>query len=342
MSATWIVLCFAAGAWSQEISFQPRRDFRPAAGMLDPSSFVAADFNGDGKTDLAVANPKLGRIAVLMATDGTLMPGATLPVGVRPERLFTGDFNGDGAVDLLATGEDGFALLSGGTFSAALETRTPEGKQGYAVADFNRDGKTDIVMVRSGVRVLLSRGDGSFEEAQTLAGEGAQVASGDLNGDGRADLVVLAANAAYIHFGDGQGKFRSEKIPYSYPSCTLLSTADLNRDGVDEILTICGALSLHGERLTFETGPLLGDLRYGVSGWGWGASDLVVADWNRDGIPDTATSWVVHWPTYSESGVSVNLGRADGSFSGSINLSDACLAQLAAGDFDGDGRPELA
>ena len=73
-----------------------------------PFAMVALDYNGDGITDLAVANtfnisanPPNGSVTVLKGKgDGTFSTFATIPVGQVPNDIVTADFNGDGHPDL--------------------------------------------------------------------------------------------------------------------------------------------------------------------------------------------------------------------------------------------------
>lgn len=84
------------------------------------ASLVASDFDGDGTTDLAVANGVGGRIAILRGQgNGTFAKALTLELEDTPARkiaaLALGDFNGDSRTDLLA--------LSGATGEVSLLLR---------------------------------------------------------------------------------------------------------------------------------------------------------------------------------------------------------------------------
>jgi hypothetical protein len=62
-----------------------------------------ADFNGDGKADLAVANAGSNTITVLLgAGNGNFAPPISPAVGTDPVFAAVGDFNGDGVPDLAA------------------------------------------------------------------------------------------------------------------------------------------------------------------------------------------------------------------------------------------------
>jgi FG-GAP-like repeat len=66
-----------------------------------PIGIVVADFNGDGKSDLAVANNFADNVFIFPGTGlGTFGPPVEFVVGDRPDWLAAADFNGDGRTDL--------------------------------------------------------------------------------------------------------------------------------------------------------------------------------------------------------------------------------------------------
>ena len=79
-------------------TFAAKRDF--TAGVA-PSSVGVADFNGDGRQDLAVADWGAGTVSVLCGDGkGSFGPKTDLATGPGPEYLAVGDFNRDGLEDL--------------------------------------------------------------------------------------------------------------------------------------------------------------------------------------------------------------------------------------------------
>ena len=118
------------------------------------SAIVAADFNGDGKLDLAVTDAVGNSVIVQFGNgDGTFGAPTTIPVGKSPYAIVPGDFNNDGKLDLaVANYADGtITLLLGngdGTFTQAAGSPYPVGNGPFqiAVADFNADGKLDLAV----------------------------------------------------------------------------------------------------------------------------------------------------------------------------------------------------
>jgi hypothetical protein len=120
-------------------------------GQSSPA-IVTADFNGDGKLDLAVTDSVGNTVIIVLGKgDGTFGAPTTVPVGNTPFAIVTGDFNNDGKLDLAVAnyGDGTITLLLGngdGTFTQAAGSPYVVGQHPYQIvaADFNGDGKLDL------------------------------------------------------------------------------------------------------------------------------------------------------------------------------------------------------
>jgi hypothetical protein len=176
-----------------------------------PAAIATADFNGDGKLDMAVTQPSNGRVSILLndGTGGFQVDGFNAPnlsVGFQVSAIEAGDFNNDTKADLivvlpfsnsiavlLGNGSGGFNLFSFASLQG-ISSFTDD----IAVGDFNADGKSDVAITRTGaslVNVLQGNGTGVFSNMATpsVPGTPVSVAVKDLNGDGKPDIAVSSA-----------------------------------------------------------------------------------------------------------------------------------------------------
>jgi hypothetical protein len=184
-------------------SFNPATNFTVGS---NPNSVTVGDFNGDGKSDLAVANFYSNNVSVLLGTGtGSFGAATNFTVGTRPISVTVGDFNGDGKSDLAVANynSSNVSVLLGtgtGSFGAATNFTVGTGPFSVTVGDFNGDGKSDLAVTNynnNNVSVLLGTGTGSFGTATnfTVGTDPFSVTVGDFNGDGKSDLAVANANS---------------------------------------------------------------------------------------------------------------------------------------------------
>ncbi|MGA2594284.1 MAG: FG-GAP-like repeat-containing protein, partial [Bryobacteraceae bacterium] len=155
-----------------------------------------ADFNQDGKPDVAVATE--GTLTVFL-NDGkaNFKPIASVgePWNYAPA-IAAGDFNGDGLVDLAVSGQSAANLQLGivavllgkgnGTFQAAPSLQTNGYGQLIAV-DLNGDGHVDLAEGLDTLVFYAGRGDGTFETGFPFGGSGSigsSLALADFTGSG--------------------------------------------------------------------------------------------------------------------------------------------------------------
>jgi VCBS repeat protein/centrosomal CEP192-like protein/ASPM-SPD-2-Hydin domain-containing protein/FG-GAP repeat protein len=322
-----------------------RADLPTGAGA---SSVTAADFNQDGKLDLAVTNGNANSISILLGNgDGTFQPAVDYTTGLGPYRVIARDLNGDGRLDLVVTDSnaDTVSILLGnadGTFQPNVDYATGTQPVGLVVGDFNGDGKLDLATTNAvsvgTVSILLGNGDGTFQTNVDYAVQSIPlaVAAGDLNGDGKLDLVVTNETSATVSvllgYGDGTFQPHVDYLTAGYPQDVIM--ADFNGDGkldlavAREVSTAVTVFLGNGDG-TF--GPPV-DYTSGQN-----PDSVVTGDFNGDGKLDLT---VING---SASTVSILLGNGDGTFQAHMDYATGKFpGLLTAADFNGDGKLDFA
>jgi hypothetical protein len=184
-------------------------------GLKLAQSLAIADFNGDGISDVAVAD-FLHDVVVVMVRDrdGRFTTTASLATGHGPRSIVARDFDLDGAVDIaVANFFSGdvriFVGESGGHFREARTYRLDPGVASLSSNDFDGDGDADLAVANflSGqVTVLDASGGGTFERARIIgrATGTTLILNRDANGDGVADLLALDASGQNVRLFAGQ------------------------------------------------------------------------------------------------------------------------------------------
>jgi len=330
---------------------------------LDPVSAAVGDFNSDGLKDLAVANLNSGFISIHLGLgDGSFESPREFVLRSFPRDLKMGDFNADGLQDLVVVNDT--ALFKASDVSIALGTgdggfiraerfSAGDGPASVAVNDLNGDGKPDLAVANSGanlsrgdISILEGIGNGAFK-AQIRIGVGSNphsVVSGDFNGDGIADLGVANSGSSDVSIllGLGDFSFAPQRRIMTGDFPRAITVGDFNGDGAMD-LAVANADFLH------DRGDVLVLLGFGDGNFGAGEridvgvepSHIAVGDLNADNIEDLVVVNVGRDSTSGE--ITVLLGRGDGTFETHGRLTPAALPRSAAlGDFNGDGRPDIA
>jgi hypothetical protein len=173
-----------------------------------PSSLTAADLDGDGDQDLAVANQQSGNVTILRNNgSGNFGEPASSPVpaGTFPQGIAAADLNGDGDFDLAVANQGAPSNVTilrnngSGAFSEPASSPEPVGGRPFAVvaADFDGDSDQDLATANhdgDNSTILANNGSGNFTEPPTSpegAGDGPfALAAKDLDGDLDPDLAI--------------------------------------------------------------------------------------------------------------------------------------------------------
>jgi hypothetical protein len=294
-----------------------------SGGIFASKGAVATgDFNNDGNLDLAVVDNTHDTISILLG-DGTghfRLSGAPIPfAGGEPKAIAVGDFNGDGVKDLaFASGNDVNVLLGNGSGGFAPAPGAPFALTGHAAGEypvavaagnFNADDLSDLAVTTSSDRVAiyLATGDGEFHEVEepplTTDEAPESIVADDLNGDGKTDLAIASGRVGSVTVLLGDGSG--------------------------------GFVPAAGSPFAVPGGPNASAGRPGLP------DSIVAGDFDGDGNMDLA---VANFNGSSDN-VAVLLGDGHGGFANAVGSpfpANGNPGPLAVGDFNGDGRPDLA
>lgn len=260
--------------------------FAPAVDTPLPGSehrdLDAADFDGDGLLDLAVASSGppsgAGQVSVLRGTGGGHFSVATLAAGTHPVAVTARDVNRDGHPDLVVvdqgtfqsdTDPGGIYVFAGrgnGAFRPARRYDAGRNPSSVAVGDLNGDSWPDLAVTTEGAGfefyygVLLGNGTGRFGRAQLTqtADFPAQVAIGSVTADASPDLVIAyccGTTDMAIAPGRGDGTFQEELFFPAGANVQRMALADFNQDGLSD-------LAVANTNFTFGSGSVSILLRY--------------------------------------------------------------------------------
>lgn len=235
------------------INFAPQITFPTG---IRPSSVIAGDIDGDGKTDLAVANIISNTVSVLRNTSSAgvinFAPQVTFPTVSNPTSGVVSDLDGDGKLDLAIVniGDNSVSVLrnasSIGTISFAPQIPFSVGSSPRSVAagDVDGDGKIDLAIANfnsntvSVLRNISSVGVISFAPQVTFPTSSGPIAVsiGELNNDGKLDLVATNFNSNTVSAlrntsSIGAISFAPQNTFPTATSPNSVAIGDLDKDG---------------------------------------------------------------------------------------------------------------
>ena len=236
------------------------------------------DFDGDGRSDVAVFRPSVGDWYRIDSSNGAFVQQHFGQAGDRP---VPADFDGDGKTDIAVfrPADSSWYVLnsSDGTFSS---TQFGVAEDLPVTEDYDGDGRADIAVYRptGGVWYRLDSSTGSFVTIQFGVAED-KPAIGDFDGDGRADISVYRPSlGTWYRLNSSTGEFVA--VNFGVPE-DLPTAADYDGDGKTDI-SVYRPSAGTWYRLNSSTGEFIAQ-QFGVNG-----DRPAAADFDGDGETDLA------------------------------------------------------
>jgi len=340
----------------------PHEIYPLVSGSTGSADLASADVNGDGWDDIVlgwVGDGEVGWGVVPADKLGAFGAATRYIAGEQATSVSPVDIDGDGDIDVVIPAEGNRAVSvhlnpGEGDFSTHPVYPAPGFRRGHMDAgDIDNDGDEDVVIGGGGyasdgwIQVLRNQGDGTYAAAVSYPAPQTAICAKlrDLNGDNLLDLVWAdAPDAPPYNFKTrmnlGGGNFGPlANWPVGTCGTWDMGVFDIDNDGdldvlLAELLACFGILEKyiyvnlnHGDG-TFAPPILVENLD------GLGSFGITVADFDRDGHPDMATTTPL--------GIYVYPGNGDGTFGPHLTFpAPEGTHQLRTTDLNGDGFADL-
>ncbi|MBE3096957.1 MAG: VCBS repeat-containing protein [Planctomycetes bacterium] len=262
-----------------------------------PQGLGVADFNRDGRLDLAVGNRDDGTVSFLYGQPGGGF-GGRWDIAVAPPELASmavADFNRDGLPDLaLAAQMYGYIPVLYGRTDGNFGIRqfpAPSGPHYVTAADLDGDGYPDLAVSNNGSNTLTlfyGKAGGDLESRQVFSPGGAPFdqAIADFNRDGRLDIAAAIApqNKVAVFYGQSDGSLGAQQDYAAGTHTHSLAIADFDRDGWLDLVTgnyVASSITL----LYGSDGGFTRRQDYPAE-----SGEVVSGDFNLDGLVDVAVA----------------------------------------------------
>ena len=218
---------------------------------------VAADYDGDRRSDLSIYAPNAATFALLLSSSGTTAASPFGAPGAGRSLPAPGDYDGDGRADqavyLPAAGAFAYRPSGGGADRVIPFGIPGAGQSLPAPGDYDGDGKTDLAVYLPALGAFAYRPSGGGADVLKpfgIPGAGQSIpAPGDYDGDGKTDLAVyLPALGEFAYRPSTGGADRVVPFGIPGPGQSDPAPGDYDGDGKTDLAVYLPALGTYAYR----------------------------------------------------------------------------------------------
>ncbi len=313
----------------------------PVAGT--PLKVAIGNVVGTTAPDVLVGNQGVSFLRILPGLgDGSLGAPVDLPTSGEVRAVAVADLDQDGDNDVVTAGQftvSVFLGMPGGALGPRADF--PGGANSIAVGDLNGDGRPDVV-VSPTLSTYITQPNGSLGPRTDYGSSGSDVMIAELTGDAYPDVALEngIGSTGYIYVLPG-----SASGALGAPVTTSFSTWNQEAGYAFTLGSVTGSAAvdaIHGDARNLKVLPGNGNGTFGTTMPATSfiyrdfRSILVPGEWTGDAFNDLLST------NFWWSGFGLSAGSGSGSFAlETIYGSGGCPVDLATGDLDGDGRPEV-
>jgi len=300
-----MVLLHTFSAHALELSFTPSS----ISGSGDsPLAVVAADFNGDGNTDVAVLSS--GSVIRMNGNgDGTFQSASTIYSGSSLVGMTSADFNIDGRPDLAVVSQSNQLVIlynSGSSFSGVNLDINSSGITSIAAGDFDNDSWVDLaLLINNGTTVVQFYNYGGFffssPDYFTSVPQSSRIKAVNLDNIGASEIMLVPASSQSISFYSVQpsdGTLLAGPLVSLDAAPRSAQLADINGDGTTDLIVLyqngtaavlpANGIGGFGSKIPLTTGTAPQDLAAGQFG-GDGRLDVIIVNQQNTSTLNTTT-----------------------------------------------------
>lgn len=272
----------------------------------------------------------------------TFSEGPTQSINISGNDVDAGDLDGDGLIDIVATNSETRIFFNNGSRAAStpgVSLGAGSGGKAVVLLDWNGDGSLDVAVggtATTDVEIFVNDTKGNFASADKLQNGGFgnvnRLATADLNNNGSDELIIAGSTATKILTRRTQGGFDAASL--SSGAGRDLATADMNRDGVADIVVVRAgdrAVDLHYNN---GNGTSFSRSRRNEGS----VATVSVFDFNGDGTPDLALGLDGDDLTPPRHKLLIRQGN---NFSSGGTFGASPITAILPGDVDLDGQPDI-